>query len=212
MTAPILVPTTLDPKGPAALRVFADARLLEFVDQYELAAIDWSQHRALIITMHADQRLLQTVSATWERLLDSGGVIVFNGHIAHPFLPGLSKFVKIDRPRLDQFAVVRHQDHPVYRGLPPALMNRRRGVAGFWGRGHNPPPAGAAVLQSLDQGRAPIDWVWQRPGGGIVFMHGGNDLWSNFEDPSLNAQIALQTMRWIAAEIGHSLPVDLRGA
>jgi hypothetical protein len=212
MTAPIVVPTTLEPAGPPALRPFAEQGLVAFVDQYDLAAVDWSERRALIVTMHADQRLLQRLSAEWERLLDRGGVILFNGHIAHPFLPTLSKFVKIVKPRLDQFAVVKLCDHPVYQGLPTALMNKRRGVAGFWGRGHNPPPDGAQILQALDHGHAPIDWIWRRKQGGTVFMHGGNDLWSNFEDAALNAQIARQAIGWIVAEIHRESPAELVGA
>lgn len=211
MTAPIIVPTTLEPEGAPALRPYAAQGLIEFVDQYDLEAIDWSARRALIITMHADQRLLQRLSAMWERLLDRGGVILFNGHIAHPFLPILPKFVKIVKPSLDQFAVVKLQDHPVYHGLPAELMNKRRGVAGFWGRGHNPPPAGAHILQALDHGRVAIDWVWRRPQGGTVFMHGGNDLWSNFEDSALNMQVARQAIGWIITEIDRENRFQLAG-
>lgn len=212
MTAPIVVPTTLVPDGAPALRPLAAQGLIEFIDQYDLPTIDWSMRRALIITMHADQRLLQRLSAELERLLDGGGVILFNGHVAHPFLPGLDTFVKIVKPRLDQFAVVKLQDHPVYRGLPAELMNKRRGVAGFWGRGHNPPPHGAQILQALDHGHVPIDWVWRRPAGGTVFMHGGNDLWSNFEEPALNAQIARQAIGWMVAEIHRETTAAMIGA
>ena len=79
-------------------------------------------------------------------------------------------------PRRSDFTLVSRNPHPVFDGVDIASLETNRGVAGFYGRGCNPPPPGAVVVNAYDPRDIPVDWVWRRPGGGAFFSHAGNDL------------------------------------
>jgi hypothetical protein len=95
--------------------------------------------------------------------------------------------------------VERVNAHPVFEGVDCHDLSFRRGVAGFYGRGANPAPEGAVVLHRLQADGSPLDWVWQRPAGGQIFMHGGNTLWMYINDSTSAARIAPQLLAWAKA-------------
>ena len=121
---------------------------------------------------------------------------MINGHIAHPFLEGLRRFVPLDRPTVADYKVVEVTPHPIFAGIDRHDLSFRRGVAGFYGRGHNPPPPGAVMLNGLGRGLAPVDWLWQRPGGGRILMHGGNNIWMYLGEDSSAARLPKQLIAW----------------
>lgn len=182
-------PIWLEP--PLAARV-------DVVDQYALRDLEWRHYAGLIVPMHTDQRWFAELTNRIEAFLSGGGAIAFNGHVAYPFLPELRPFVPMSHPRPEDLIVETRCSHPVFAGFDPASMNSRRGVSGFWGRGHNPPPEGAVVLQSLRRGTIPIDWFYERGDrGGRLLVHSGNDLWTNFEAREDNLRIARQLVDWL---------------
>lgn len=164
---------------------------------YDLATLDLGDCRGLLISMHADQRHLARCQDVLESYMDRGGTIVFNGHVAHFFLPDLRRFVPLDKPGPKDLAVIRVAAHPVFEGVEEGDMLFRRGVAGFYGRGHNPPPPGSVVLNRLAGDKAPIDWLWPRPRGGVLLAHGGNDLWMYARENSTVSRIATQLLDWL---------------
>ncbi|HET8726005.1 MAG TPA: hypothetical protein VFO41_00730 [Alphaproteobacteria bacterium] len=164
---------------------------------YDLRRADLGGTTALLVPMHADQIHLARCRDVVEGYLSGGGAIVFNGHVAHPFLPELRRFVPLDRPKLADLHVVPAAPHPAFAGLDHREISLRRGVAGFYGRGHNPMPAGAVAVNALASGRVPVDWVWRRPGGGLLFMHAGNDLWMYASDRSGAAEILPNLLDWL---------------
>ncbi len=158
---------------------------------------------ALLVPAHIDQRALSARSAVLGRFLDQGGTLVLNGHMVYPVLPELAAFVPAAERGLEGLVVERVEAHPVFDGVNVDDLSFRRGVAGFYGRGANPPPPGARVLHRLKRDGSPLDWVWRRPAGGQVFMHGGNTLWMYVEDPTSAARIGPQLLRWLRAGALH---------
>lgn len=186
--------------GPSLAGLWSEPQLsahIDCIDQYELSEIHLQDYAGLILSMHVDQRWIASQTDLLENYLAGGGAIAFNGHIAYPFLPELRPFVPMKIEHVSDLAVEPQQTHPVFAGLDPARMNCRRGVAGFWGRGFNPPPEGAVVLQTLRHGTVPVDWVYYPAGGGRLFIHSGNDLWTNFERPDDNIRVAHQLVTWL---------------
>lgn len=150
---------------------------VEIVQQRILDGIDLGVYDSIVLTMHSDQRHLQRLSGKLESFLTGGGAIIFNGHVAHPFLPGLSPFRPIEQKGLKSFRIHIVPDQPPFDGLGSDDLTFQKGVAGFYSRGSNPPPDGAAVLTTIGVDKVPVDWIASY-GAGRLFVHCGNDLFS----------------------------------
>lgn len=170
------------------------------IDMYDLATTDLSDYKALLLPMHSDQRHLLNRRAQLEDFLRGGGIIVFSGHIAHTFLPELAPFVAVDYRSVSDLRVYRTAEHPIWRGVQEEDLTFRKGVAGFYGRGYNPPPPGAHIINTLGSQGFPLDYVYARAGGGTVLVHAGNDFWNFALFPSDNssaARMPAQLLSWI---------------
>ena len=186
---------------PASFLDRPDAQGIVQQRVYDLPDLDLTQHGAILVSAHTDQRAFALCGKQITAFLDAGGLLIFNGHIAYPFLPELTPFVPTLGFGLHLLQIHRTAAHPVFDGVDPYDLTFRRGVAGFYGRGHNPPPPGAEVLHRLSGDDAPVDWVWERPAGGTIFMHGGNNLWMYADDSTSAARITPQLIAWITAQI-----------
>jgi hypothetical protein len=150
----------------------------------------------LITGLHVDQIDLLGKRGAIARMLDRGGRMAINGHVLRPYVEEFGRFVPLQRPRRADYVLTRLHDRPVFEGISARQLETNRGVAGFYGRGHNPLPEGAVPLTGLGPDLAPVDWVWRRPRGGAVFMHSGHDLWGAGDDPGTTRLIAERLVRW----------------
>ena len=166
------------------------------VGQYGLDEVVLERYDALLISMHADQRFLAARCGRLDDFVRRGGTVVANGHVAHPFLSGLTSFQPIENYRLADLAVNRETPHPVWDGVVPQDLTFRRGVAGFYGRGWHQPPEGAAVHSSLGPRRLPVDFTY-RLGQGRVLFHGGNDIWQSASEGDSTHRIVPQLLQWL---------------
>lgn len=163
----------------------------------EIAEADFDTHDAILVPAHVDQRSLSRFSGALTRFLNRGGTLVFNGHLVYPVLPELEFFVPARGGHMEDLIVMRVGEHPIFDGVDTNDLSFRRGVAGFYGRGANPPPPGAHVIHRLEADGSPLDWYWERPQGGRVFMHAGNTLWMYVDDAVSASRIAPQLLRWL---------------
>ncbi|CAB3860839.1 hypothetical protein [Achromobacter deleyi] len=185
--------------GPAALTGGESPRA-EARPLYELAQWDLTRVRALLVPANVDQRFLLTQRDRLEAYLLAGGAMVFNGHVAYPFLRWLAPFVPGAARGLDGLRVHRAADHPVFDGVQGEHLTFRRGVAGFYARGGNPPPEGAQVLNTLGSDALPVDWVLALPGGGRLLAHAGNDLWMYAGSADTAGRIVPQLFAWLRGD------------
>lgn len=170
------------------------------IEHYELANTDLSAFRALLLPAHLDQRYFGTLTDKTTAFLNGGGTLVFNGHVAWPMLPELKPFQPLKQMSLETLRIHRINPHPVFAGVDTDHLTYRRGVAGFYARGCNPPPAGAMVLHGVGPDLLPCDWVYDRPQGGRILMHSGNDLWMYVASPDTTARIAPQLCLWASGK------------
>lgn len=170
------------------------------IDHYALHETDLTGVRAILLPAHLDQIYLGEIAPVIAAFLDRGGRLVFNGHVARPMLPELRSFVPLASRRLDDLRITRLNDHPVFDGVAADELTFRRGVAGFYARGHNPPPDGAVPLNGVGPDRVPCDWVYSRPLGGEILMHAGNDLWMYVDATDTTGRIIPQLMAWAGRE------------
>lgn len=152
---------------------------------YELEHTDLHAFSCLVISNSADQRYLQRCRPQLQRYLSHGGRIAFSGHVAYPFLDELSPYQPTPERGLPGLQVHNLGTHPIWAGICDADLTYRKGVAGFYGRGYNPPPPGAVVTTTLGtQQQLPLDWILRLPAGGELLVHAGNDFLSFGNAPS----------------------------
>ena len=151
--------------------------------------------------MHLDQiRALEWRDA-FEALLDAGGRVAINGHVARPFITGLEPYIPLPRQSLADLSFDVLSPHAIFSDIDRLAWRTSRGVAGFYGRGHNPMPRGGIALTGIGPERRPVDWVWHRPAGGSVFSHAGNDLWGMSESEGKGARVCDNLIAWAAGEL-----------
>ena len=144
------------------------------IDCYALADTDLSRYRVLVVSAMADQEHLARHREVITAFLDGGGVLLFGGHLHRDWLPGTAPFVPVT-PSLQGYRVGEIAPHPIFDGVEPDDLTFRRGVAGFFARGHHPPPPGAEVLVRLAGGE-PATYVDRVSTGGTIVVHATADL------------------------------------
>jgi hypothetical protein len=129
---------------------------VDTVDIYDLADAPLQKYRALLLPMYSDQRHLFRHGARLEAFLGSGGILIFSGHVAYPFLPELQIFEALPYRQVEDLFVYRAAEHPIWQGVRGEDLTFRKGVAGFYGRGCNPPPPEAVIINTLGPERLPL--------------------------------------------------------
>jgi hypothetical protein len=168
-------------------------------DVYDLSGLDLEPYAALLVAGMVDQEYLMTCRDTVARFLGRGRVVVFCGHLFRPWLPGCPPFVPAAIATVGDYAV--HVEEapleriPVFASVDPDDLTYRRGVAGFFARGHHDPPPGATVLARLAGGQ-PITWVDEQATPGAVLVHAGADLLGYGADDSSASRVGPQLVDW----------------
>jgi hypothetical protein len=193
-----------DPLSPAAERgdfsAAAAGGLLRAIHDWDVTPAHIASARGIIVTMYLDQIRMMDLAAAWETFLDAGGRLVLNGHVMRPYIRGLASFVTSGSGRRIDFELTVLADHPVFTGIDRAQFQSVRGVAGFYGRGCNPLPAGASALTGVGPDKLPVDWHWRRPGGGEILAHAGNDWWGTSSDKPAMNRFAANLVAWASGE------------
>ena len=172
----------------------------DIVQQYETQRLDWTNYDAVILTMHSDQHHLMDMADKFDAYLAAGGTVLFNGHVIETFLPELSRFQVLPSRGKYDLVINREKDHPTFEGIDSEMLSFRKGVSGFFGRGMNPPPEGAEIINSVGPDHWPLDWIYTRDSGGRIFMHAGNDIWGFFMIGSpQNLPLVQRFFDWLAS-------------
>lgn len=168
---------------------------LQPVDTYRLAETDLTPYAGLIIGGASDQEFLYRNRHIVEDFLSGGRVVAFSGHLLRPWLPGCGTFIPKQIRSFKDYTVHLTGNHPIFAGVDPQELTFRRGVAGFFSRGHHPPPEGVEVLAHLGPDE-PIVYVDRVTTPGVILAHCGNDL-LGFGDGGTADRIVPQLLDWI---------------
>jgi hypothetical protein len=187
---------------PAAYAGAVDAGRVAVVRERALTPGHFAAADGLITTTHLDQVGFLARMPAVTALLDRGGRWFFNGHILRRFLPELDPYVPLDRPRRPDLSLTRLNEHPIFAGIDQKSLEENRGVAGFYGRGHNPMPSGGLAVNGIGPGRYPVDWEWSRPAGGRLFSHAGNDLGGMGGSTGAGPLLTERIIAWCEGRIG----------
>lgn len=172
---------------------------VEPLDIYELPQLDLDRFQGLLFPGSVDQEWLYLHRRLVETFLAGGRVVVFSGHLFRSWLPGASHFVPKKVRSFRDYTVRVVKPHPIFAGVNPEDLTFRRGVAGFFARGHHPPPPEAEVLLALADGE-PITYLDRSSSEGTILLHSGNDLWGYAGATSTAGRMAPQLLAWIREE------------
>lgn len=172
---------------------------LERIDMYELPQVDLSTFSGIVVSSQVDQDFLYRHRDQMQAFLDAGGTVTFSGHLSRQWLPGAGRFKPKSIESHEDYTVVEANPHPVFEGVEMEDLTYQRGVAGFFARGHNPPPEDATVLLRLTDGE-PIVYVDEESTDGTIFAHSGNDLIGFGRRSSTAARVPEQLLAWMRTE------------
>lgn len=189
----------LDPRNPFTRNLTKRSELredCEAVDIYELPETDLDPYAGMIVSSQADQEFLLDHAARIEAFLEAGRVVTFSGHLSTPWLPGAAPFVEKPIASHRDYRVKQVREHPVFEGVSDEDLTLQKGVAGFFARGHHPPPSEAKVLVRFADGE-PVVYVDEATTEGTILVHSGNDLVGFGRRPSTASRIPGQLVDWM---------------
>lgn len=166
------------------------------IDQYELPETDLTAFAGVVVSSQADQDFLYRHRYSIRTYLDEGGVVAFSGHLSRRWLPGAGTFEPKQIDSAADYVVRKATDHPVFDGVAMDDLTYQRGVAGFFARGHNPPPEEATVILRLADGE-PVVYVDEATTDGTIFAHSGNDLIAFDRRETSARRVPPQLVAWI---------------
>ncbi|KZF12530.1 hypothetical protein A2J03_17190 [Rhodococcus sp. EPR-157] len=171
------------------------------IDCYELSDSALVPFSVLVMSSTVDQEHLSRIRDVVRRFLDAGKVVIFGGHLHRDWLPGAGHFKPVAPPSRTAYQVAEVAAHPVFEGVELGDMSTRRGVSGFFARGHHPVPEGAEVLVRLAGGE-PTTYIDRMSTPGTILVHATGDLFAysvGIED-STASKIPEQLAAWAVGE------------
>lgn len=188
----------LDSGAELAFEV-GDSSRFSVIDQYGLPAADLGPYICLIIGGSCDQEFLTKHRDIVRTFLDQRKIVLFGGHLFRPWLPGGSDFIPREIKRHTDYHLTIVQEAPFFMGVNPLELTYRKGVAGFFARGHHPLPAGAIPLLALPDGE-PTLYIDRNSTKGTLLVSSGATLlgFDRFEDSTQS--ITGWLLGWIREE------------
>ncbi|THF75758.1 phosphate starvation-inducible protein PhoH [Cohnella fermenti] len=169
-----------------------------YIDMYDLPNIPLEPYACLVIHGSSDQEFLLKHKDVVANFLNQGKVVLFGGQLFRPWLPGGSSFVpRTIRSHLDYHIAVA-KAHPIFADVDPIELTYKKGVAGFFARGHHPVPAGAEVLLTLPDGE-PTLYIDRSSTKGTLMVSSGYNL-LGYRDGNTTRSIGERVEAWIAQE------------
>lgn len=179
----------------------ADQKDFNFIDIYSLETADLSAYKCLVITGFSDQDYLYEMRHIIRDFLAARKVVVFCGNLVTDWLPGGKPFVAKDIKRFSDYRIKKVIDHPIFQGVEEDDMTLKKGVAGFFARGHHPVPEGGEVLLTLNEGE-PITYIDRNSTEGTILVHVGFDLFGYMQTDEKKStdRISMQLRNWVLEE------------
>lgn len=171
------------------------------VREKDLAPAHFETARGLITTSHVDQLNFLALRPHVEAFLSRGGNWFFNGHFLRELVSGIGIYQPTIRAQRADLVLTRVNEHPIFDGVDQPSFEENKGVAGFYGRGHNPLPQGALVVNGIGPDKLPIDWEWRLPTGGRIFSHAGNDIGGMGGPNPSHKLVAPRIIAWTMGEL-----------
>ena len=173
------------------------APYIDSINIYDFTGKELENYDSFLIGTDVDQKLLLEKKEYLDDFLKEGKTIVFCGALAYPFLDGVGQFKKMTYNSYKDYEVFPVVEHSIWENVKPKDMTYRKGVAGFYARGYNPPPRNATIINTLGSDKHPIDYEYITEDGGKVIVHCGNNLWLFINDSTSASKMGPNLIKWL---------------
>lgn len=170
---------------------------IDAVDIYDFTGKELENYDVFLIGADADQRLLLEKKEYLDKFLANKKTIVFCGALAYPFLDDVGQFVKMNYNSFNDYKIYLTNKHKVWENVLEDDIMYRRGVAGFYSRGYNPPPQNAKIINTLGSSKHPIDYEYTTKDGGRLLVHCGNNIWLFLNDKTTASNMGVNLINWL---------------
>lgn len=175
----------------------------DIVDMYELGNTDLTSYKCMIILNFVDQDFLYEERKVIEEFLNSKKIVCFFGNLVTKFIPGQELFIPKEIRGHWDYNISIAKPNSIFEGVLEEHMTTRKGVKGFFARGHHPAPQGAEILLTLPDGE-PVTFIDRNSSKGTIFMHSGGNLFDYTRmdqgEPTTTERISPQLMQWVQDE------------
>lgn len=172
---------------------------IELLDIYDLSEQALSPFAGMLIPVFVDQEWLHSHTDTIRDFLNKGRVVLFSGALFRPWLPGAADFVPKPIHSFSDYALKIVNTGGIFENVSEHDITFKKGVAGFFARGHHPLPTNAEVLVTFESGE-PVIYVDRSSTNGTVLLHAGNNLWGIGEEDASTRHILPQLLGWVTNE------------
>lgn len=174
--------------------------MIHQVPQYKIGTYDFTEFDVIIVPNFADQENLYMHKNVIENFLKEKKIVVFFGHLFRSWLPGSSLFMPEKVNHFSDYNLYSENNSPIFIGVMTEDMTFKKGVAGFFARGHYHADERCEIHLVFKSGNV-CAYADRHSTAGTIFVHGGRSLLGYHSEGSTTDLIRQQFIGWLQEEI-----------
>lgn len=180
--------------------VFPDENIIiKEVPQYDIGIFDFNEFDIIIVPNFADQENLYMHKNVISNFLETGKIVVFFGHLFRPWLPGAPLFMPEKIKHFSDYNLYPQNGSLIFKGVLTEDMTFKKGVAGFFARGHYHADEKCEVHLIFESGHI-CSYADRHSAKGTVFVHAGRSLLGYHSEGKTTDLLRRQFIDWLQKE------------
>ena len=173
--------------------------MIQQVPQYEIGSYEFSDFDVIMVPNFADQENLYMHKNVIEKFLSQGKIIAFFGHLFRPWLPGAPLFMPEKIKHFSDYNLYPQENSSIFKGVLTEDMTFKKGVAGFFARGHYHADEKSEVHLIFESGHI-CSYADRHSTRGTIFVHAGRPLHGYYKDGKTTDRLRPQFIQWLHNE------------
>lgn len=173
---------------------------IEKVTQYEIATYDFTEFDVILVTNFADQENLYMHKNVIEKFLEDSKIVIFFGHLFRPWLPCAPLFMPEKIKHFSDYNLYSQNDSAIFKGVLTEDMTFKKGVAGFFARGHYHADENCEIHLTFESGHV-CAYADRHSTEGTIFVHAGRSLLGYHCEGKTTDVLRGQFIGWLQEEI-----------
>lgn len=180
--------------------VFPDENItIKQVPQYEIGTFDFTEFDVIMVPNFADQENLYMHKNVFDEFLKEQKIIVFFGHLFRPWLPGAPLFMPEKIKHFSDYNLYPKNNSSIFKGVLTEDMTFKKGVAGFFARGHYYADKNSEIHLIFESGHV-CSYADRHSTRGTIFVHAGRSLLGYHSEGKTTDVLRPQFIKWLHDE------------